>query len=197
MENVQLKLKESADLASEWYRENLLEGNFDKYRIMILGKKGENIEIETNGVKIESSECIRLFGVDIDNRLKFNKHDVSNVCTKVSQRVGVLMRMKNMLPTGAKLQLDKAAILPYLTYSHIVWHFCCASDRRKLERVQERALRVVFNDKAAVYEELLSKANLPTYQAYRIGDIAILVQNTIFAHNIYQISLLVRILVLI
>ena len=38
-----------------------------------------------------------LFGVDIDNRLKFNEH-VSNVCTKASQRVGVLMRMKNMIP---------------------------------------------------------------------------------------------------
>jgi hypothetical protein len=65
------------------------------------------------------------FIIDIDNRLKFNEH-VSNVCTKASQRVGVLMRMKNMIPTRAKLQLYKAAILPYLTYSHTVWHFCCA-----------------------------------------------------------------------
>ena len=70
MENVRLKLKESAVLASEWYRENLLEGNFGKYQIMTFGEKGESIEVETNG--IESSDCIRLFGVDIDNRLKFN-----------------------------------------------------------------------------------------------------------------------------
>ena len=39
LENVQLKLKESAILASEWYRENFLEGNFGKYRIMTFGKK--------------------------------------------------------------------------------------------------------------------------------------------------------------
>ena len=95
LKNVQLKLKESAVLASQWYRENLLEG---KYRIMTFAKKGENIMLETNGIKIsESSDCIRLFGVDTDNRLKFNEH-VSNVCTKASQRVGVLMRMKNMIP---------------------------------------------------------------------------------------------------
>ena len=36
-----------------------------------------------------------------------------------------------------KLQLFKAAILPYLTSSQLVWHFCRASDRRKLERVLE------------------------------------------------------------
>jgi hypothetical protein len=76
---------------------------------MTFGKKGESIEVETNGIKIESSDCIRLFGVDINNKLKFNEH-VSNICTKASQLVGVLMRMKNMIPTRAKLQLYKAAI---------------------------------------------------------------------------------------
>jgi hypothetical protein len=34
---------------------------------MTFGKNGESIEVETNGIKIESSDCIRLFGVDIDN----------------------------------------------------------------------------------------------------------------------------------
>jgi hypothetical protein len=64
LESVRLKLKESAILASDWYRENLLEGNFGKYRIMTFGRKGESIEVETeNGIKIESSDCIRLFGV--------------------------------------------------------------------------------------------------------------------------------------
>ena len=181
LENVQLKLKESAILASEWYRENFLEGNFGKYRIMTFGKKEQNIEVELNGIKIESSDCIKLFGVDIDNRLKFNQH-VSNVCTKASQRVGVLMRMKNMIPTRAKLQLYKAAILPYLIYSHTIWHFCCASDKRKLERVQERALRAVFNDKVAGYEELLRKADLPNLQNRRLQDIAILVYKA--KHNL-------------
>ena len=64
-----------------------------------------------------------------------------------------------MIPTRAKLQFYKAAILPYLTYSHTVWHFCCASDKRKLERVQERALRAVFNDKVKLI-----------YQACKIRD---------------------------
>jgi len=52
-----------------------------------------------------------------------------------------------LLPSSTKLNLFKAAILPYLTYCHIVWHFCCASDRRKLKRIQERALRAIYCDK--------------------------------------------------
>jgi len=30
------------------------------------------------------------------------------------------------------------AILPYLTYCQLVWHFCKASDSRKIERLRER-----------------------------------------------------------
>jgi hypothetical protein len=39
LENIRLKLNESAILASDWHRENLLKGNFCKYRIMTFGKK--------------------------------------------------------------------------------------------------------------------------------------------------------------
>ena len=45
-----------------------------------------------------------------------------------SKKVGVLVRLRNMIPREAKLQLYKSAILPNLTYCHIVWHFCKASD---------------------------------------------------------------------
>ena len=58
------------------------------------------------------------------------------------------MRLWNLIPTKAKLLLYKSAILPYLTYYHLAWHFCKASDTRKLERLQERALRAVFRDRA-------------------------------------------------
>ena len=50
-----------------------------------------------------------------------------------------------MIPREAKLQLYQSAILPDLTYCHIVWHFCKASNARKLGRVQEWALRAVYN----------------------------------------------------
>ena len=53
---------------------------------------------------------------------------------------------------------------PNLTYCHIVWHFCKASDARKLERVQERALHAVYNDRNAMYEELLEKGRLSSLE---------------------------------
>lgn len=52
------------------------------------------------------------------------------------------MRLKKLLP---KLKLLKAAFLPYLTYSHLVLHFRCATESRKLEQVQERAQGYLSN----------------------------------------------------
>ena len=55
-----------------------------------------------------------------------------------------------------------------------MWHFCRSPDVRKLERVQERALRAAYNDKSVSYEELLNMAKLPTLQDRRLQDHAIL-----------------------
>ena len=81
---------------------------------------------------------------------------------------------QSLIPTKAKLGLYKTSVLPQLTYCYTVWHFCKASDRRKLERVQERALRAIFNTKAHSYEELLNRENLSTLYNRRLQDIAIL-----------------------
>ena len=69
---------------------------------------------------------------------------ISKICKKASKKVGVLVRLRIMIPREAKLQLYKSAILPNLTYCHLVWHFCKASDARKLERVQKRAFIVNY-----------------------------------------------------
>ena len=54
--------------------------------------------------------------------------------------------------------------MPHLTYCHLVWHFCTASDSRKLERLQERALRLVYNTITESYDTLLKRAKLTTLQ---------------------------------
>ena len=84
------------------------------------------------------------------------------------------MRLTNLIPTIAKLVLFKTAILPYLTYSQLVWHFCRASDSLKVERLQERALKAVYKDHYATYSELFMRAQLPTLKNRRLQDVCTL-----------------------
>ena len=88
--------------------------------------------------------------------------------------MGVLARLRNLITTEAKLLLYKTAIMPYLTYCHLTWHFCKASDTRKVERIQERGLRIVYNSHSETYMNLLDRGKLPSLLNRRLQDIVIL-----------------------
>ena len=102
----------------------------------------------------------------------YRNFTVCCISTMFSKRavnvLGVLMRLRNFIPTSTKLTLFKAVILPHLTYCHLFWHFCRESDNKKLERIQERALRAVHCEKSSSYGDLLEMANLCTLKSRRI-----------------------------
>ena len=79
-----------------------------------------------------------------------------------------------LIPTHAKVQLHKAAILPHLTYCSTIWHFCRASDKRKVKDYRRQPLGVVFNNESVFYIELLRLAELPSLVNRRLQEIAIL-----------------------
>ena len=192
IEVVNDNLTQSAIDASECYTSNFLQGNLDEYRILLLGSKlDNNINIVMDDKAVTSTDCLKLLGVSVDRHLRFDEH-ISKIYKKSSQRVGVLIRLRNLITTSTKLQLFKAAALPYLTYSHLVWHFCRASDSRKLERVQERALRAIYCDRSSSYDKLLSVADLCTLRNRRLQDMAILMyktrQKSTFVRSILQTS---------
>ena len=116
---------------------------------------------------------MKLLGLTIDEHLNFSRH-IGEVCKNASRKVGVLMRLRNMLTTSAKLKIFISFIMPQITYCHKVWHFCQASDSRKMELVQERALRAVYCDRRSSYDELLRKAKLTTPGCHWLQDIAII-----------------------
>ena len=99
---------------------------------MNISNKGANKDNELYNISVKGSVIRKSDG------LKLLCVPPRSICVKASQRIGVIMRLRNLIPTKAKLLLYKSAILPYLTYYHLVWHFCKASDTRKLKRLQER-----------------------------------------------------------
>ena len=176
IEDVETILNNEGTRTSEWYEQNLLKCNQEKFQALSLGPRHKKKEMNLNmkNVSIKSSSGIDLLGVAIDDELNFTRHIKNDDCTKGAKKVGVLMRFRNLIPTAAKLRIFKAFILPRVTYCHIVWHHCRSSDERKIERLQERALRAIYCDRISTYEALLEKARLPSLRNRRLQDIAIL-----------------------
>ena len=161
--------------ALKWYKDNYLLSNPEKHNAIGIKQRNETeqINIKIGYQAIKTTDNIKLLGVNFDENLIFSQH-ISDLCKKASQRVGVLARLRNLITTETKLVLCKTAIMPYLTYCHLVWHFYKASDTRKIERIQERALRIVYNSHSETYMNLLDRAKLPSLLNRRLQDIVIL-----------------------
>ena len=84
-----------------------------------------------------------------------------------------MIRFRNLICTATKLKLYNAFILPHLQYCSTVWHFCSARNCEKLESLNKRALRIVFNDKVSSYQQLLHKSEGSTLYNRRIQNMLI------------------------
>ena len=174
---VRNSLEMEGQKAASWYKDNYLLANRDKFQALTINPRNvdtnsQSRNIHIDGQVINNTDHIKLLSVYIDESINFSTH-ISQLSKKASRKVGVLMRLRNLIPCSAKLTIYKSSILPFLTYCHVVWHFCKASDNRKIERLQERALRAVYRTKTDSYETLLNRARLPSLHNRRLQDIAI------------------------
>ena len=92
----------------------------------------------------DQSRCVKLLGVDIDYQLNFDQH-ISNLCRKAGQQLNVLKRLSPFLSRLNKLTIFHTFILSNFNYCPLAWHFCSESNSKKLEKIQERALRLILS----------------------------------------------------
>ena len=114
---------------------------------------------------------IELLAIHIDYRINFSGH-VSELCKKVSKKVGILMCLHNLIPCLAKLTIYKCSILLYLSYlppGIALWQ---ALHSKKMECLQERAWRAVYRTKSASYQTVLKISGLATMKNRRLQDMA-------------------------
>ena len=158
----------SADLASnielcgniltEWFMNNGMQANPNKYQAIVFGSKNDKPENFTiKGHEVKCMDNVNLLGVEIDNKLLFNDH-VSKLCKKASQQINAISRLRNVLDVSVKEQIFTSFIKSTFSYCPAVWMFCGQGNISKLDRLQHRALRFVYNDYDSSYFDLLNRS---------------------------------------
>ena len=74
---------------------------------------------------------------------------------KASKELNVLKRIGKHLCRLGKLNIYHSFILSNFNYCPLTWHFCGEVDTKKIEKIQERALRFIYSDYSSSYESLL------------------------------------------
>ena len=166
--------------ATSWFKQNGMIANTTKYNAMVLGNANQcGISIECAGKEIPVSKEIKLLGITLDEKLKFDSH-IADICRKVGSQINALSRLKNILPCKTKESLYRAFILPYFSYCSQVWYHCGRRNIEKLERTNARALRFVYSDKIATYEALLGRiGSTSTLENRHTQDMLLTVNNII------------------
>ena len=82
--------------------------------------------------------------------LNFDKH-ISNICKKAARQIYVLLRLSKYLSTETKILIYKSFKRSNFNYCPLVWHFCSKTSSDDMEKLQFRALRLVYNDFSSSY----------------------------------------------
>ena len=177
LDTVIKSLELSSKQAIEWFGYNSMLANPDKFQAIILqpGRKSETLHtFNFENTSIVSEPSVKILGITIDDKLNFTPH-IKDICSKAARQLNVLKRLSSLLDFNSRMAIFRSFILSNFNYCPIIWHHCGQANTQKLERLQLKALKFVYDctNQDITYEELLKKANLSSLLISRLRLIAV------------------------
>ena len=80
-------LEQTSNGLFEWFKNNLLKSNADKYRLLV--STNGRVTMNADGFKIDKSDTEKLLGVKFDKKLAFDDH-ISDICKKAGRKISAL-----------------------------------------------------------------------------------------------------------
>ena len=136
-----------------------MKANPGKYYLLLSGSDSSKITIRNK--TISSSKCEKLLGIKINNNLNFKEH-IESLCKKASQNINALSRLASSMNFEQRRLIMNSFVICHFSYCPVVWMFHSRKLNARINRVHERALRVVYRDFDSSFEELLSRDSSTT-----------------------------------
>ena len=123
----------------------------------------DNYEVSANinEFEIESSENEKLLGISIDTALSF-EHHITSLCKKASQKLYALARIAHYMDFEKPISLMKAFVISQFNYYPLIWMFHNRALNNGINKIHQRALRLVYQNKNLSFSELLELDNAVT-----------------------------------
>ena len=118
-------------------------------------------------------------GILIDENLNWNQQ-IDSISKKVSQGIGILRRAKHYISQQSLVTLYKSLVQPYFDYCSLVWGNCTQTCKDKLQKLNNRAARVITGDTYEVRSsEILLKLKWETLDKRREEQMICLVNKAL------------------
>ena len=137
---------------------------------MLFRMPRKNIQIPVINIDNIAIECVDSFnflGIYLDKSMNWKSH-IDYIASKISKSIGILNRLKYILPTDIKIMIYNSLILSHINYGILMWGY--HSDR--LYKLQKRAMKIITLAPYNAHSEPLFKS----LNILKISDIFTLFQ---------------------
>ena len=151
--------------------------NLSKTQYIIFKTKNKNTpenlpSVKINDIVIQRNQSVCFLGVIIQENLNWSSH-ISHVCTKVSRGVGILRKLRTLVPTRVLYMIYYSIIFPHLNYCNIVWGNTYKTNIDKLLSIQKKCIRIITKSPRMSHSSPLFKETniLPLYDLIKFNSL--------------------------
>jgi exonuclease III len=165
----------------QWVDCNGLALNLKKTNYMIFSRRKvtDEFNLIIAGVKIERKKEARFLGVIVDDKLKWTQH-IKALKAKMSRYVGIMYKLKILLPVKARLQIFHSFIQSHLNFCSLVWGFSAKSNLDSLFACQKKGIRAVM---PGFINYFYKEGRLPTHTKPAFNQFKLLTVHGVIAKN--------------
>ena len=135
----------------KWLIANKLSLNVAKTEFILIGSKSmmKNISNSHPNVFIENKQIKQVYEcktlrVKIDQHLSW-KGNTDEICKKVTAGISAIRRIRPFVAQDTLILIYNAIVPPYFDYCSEVWDVFGAAQSKRLQKLQNRAARIILN----------------------------------------------------
>ena len=147
IDEVNKRLETASVKLSKWFADNQMKANQDTSHLIV--SKNENVSMHIGPFKIKNTNCEKLLGIRVDDRLNFNEHS-DGIIKKARREINALSRITPFMNITKRRIFMNSFFNSQFNYCPLVWMFDSRSINNKINRF-------VYNDFKSSFKNLLEK----------------------------------------
>jgi hypothetical protein len=110
---------------AKWLNDHKLTLNLEKTKCLLIGSNRKleskvSLTVSIVDHKVENVRSFKYLGIIISTDFTWTEH-VENIAKKINQRLGLLERIKHLLPFKSRLLYYNSIVMPLFDYADLVW----------------------------------------------------------------------------
>ena len=149
------KINSEINKINIWLKANCLSLNIHKSKFMLYYKPTKRVLIpvlKINNTEITSVDTFNFLGLLINKNLNWKPH-VEKTAGKISKAIGVINRLKCVVPQNILVTLYNSLILSHINYCTLAWGY----EHKRITKLQKKAIRIIHMARYSSHTDPLFK----------------------------------------